>query len=92
MLSKCANPGCSAEFHYFHVGKLFRCETQSREPHAPEFGTDPTVKKSVRRVEFFWLCPECSGSMTLTFKQGAGVIATPAVMSASDHPRRASSS
>ncbi|HWF91383.1 MAG TPA: hypothetical protein VN684_03810 [Terriglobales bacterium] len=92
MLSKCANPGCSAKFHYFHVGKLFRCETQSGEPHAPEFGADPTVKKSVRRVEFFWLCPECSGNMTLTFQQGAGVIATPAVLSANDNPRRASAS
>ncbi len=90
MLSKCANPACSAKFHYFHVGKLFRCETQSGEPHALEFGTDPTVKKSVRRVEFFWLCPECSGNMTLTFQQGTGVIAAPAVMRAIEKPRSAS--
>ena len=92
MLSKCANPACSAKFHYLHVGKLFRYETQSAEPPAPEFGADPTVKKSVRRVEFFWLCPECCGTMTLAFKQGAGVIATPAVMRASENPRRAPAS
>jgi len=27
MLSKCANPGCSASFLYLHQGKLFRLET-----------------------------------------------------------------
>lgn len=77
MLSKCANPGCSAKFHYFHVGRLFRWETESRTLQAQEFGTDPTAKKSVRRVEFFWLCPECSVKMTLTFQHGTGVIVAP---------------
>lgn len=29
MLAKCANPACSATFHYFHEGKLFPVELRS---------------------------------------------------------------
>lgn len=83
MLSKCANPNCSAVFHYFHVGRLFRYETQSGAPNALEFGADPTVKKSVRRVEYFWLCENCSRRMTLIHQQGAGITAAPTVRSQS---------
>lgn len=78
MLSKCANPICSAKFHYFHVGKLFRFDSESLEPHKVEFGADPTSKKGVRRVEFFWLCPECCNRVTLSFQPRIGVVAIPA--------------
>jgi hypothetical protein len=76
MLSKCANPDCFSKFQYLHVGKLFRWESEVREPHRPDFGADPTLKKPVRRVEFFWLCPACADRVTLKFQQGSGVIAT----------------
>jgi hypothetical protein len=29
MLAKCANPACSATFHYLHEGKLFPVELRS---------------------------------------------------------------
>ena len=71
MLSKCANPDCSAHFLYLHQGKLFRFETRA-DGHGAS-GYDPETKKLARRVEFFWLCDHCAAVMTLTFKEGIGV-------------------
>ncbi len=71
MLSKCANPNCSASFFYLHQGKLFRCETGThKDSHAG-------VKKSARRIEFFWLCENCAVSMTVAFKDGEGLTVQP---------------
>jgi hypothetical protein len=72
MLSKCANSSCSNPFLYLHSGKLFRMDVAVEpEKHKPE------GKKPSRRVEFFWLCTECAVNMTLTYKIGVGVVATP---------------
>ena len=49
MVSKCANPHCRAEFEYFSEGRIF------------EF----TSKTSPLTKEFFWLCAECSQSISL---------------------------
>ena len=78
MLSKCANPGCTASFLYLHQGKLFRLETEDTGD-GPDlsFGEDPGVKKSARRIEFFWLCNDCAAAMTLAFKKGVGVTTKP---------------
>ena len=38
---------------------------------------NPDGKKRSRRVEFFWLCNDCAASMTLSYKYGLGVVATP---------------
>jgi hypothetical protein len=74
MLSKCANPGCSAPFLYLHLGKLFRWETERTDDEdSPSFGSDPEIKRSQRRVEFFWLCEDCAKVLTLTFRKGLGV-------------------
>jgi len=47
MVSKCANPNCSAPFLYLHQGKLFRLETDAQDPVA-----DAAMKKFSRRTEF----------------------------------------
>jgi len=73
MISKCANPACSARFIYLHEGKLYRFEREAREDTEPLLGFDPTVHKHSRGVEFFWLCDKCSVTMTLTYRKGAGV-------------------
>jgi hypothetical protein len=73
MLSKCANPGCSAAFFYLHQGKLFRCETGSQTQDS----SDAEIKKSARRIEFFWLCENCAASMTVSFKDGEGLTVQP---------------
>lgn len=70
MLSKCANPDCSATFLYLHEGKLFRIQVETSDS-SQAAGDEST--KLIRQTEFFWLCPECSASMTLTFNRNVGV-------------------
>ena len=72
MLSKCANPGCPTSFRYLHEGKLFRIHMDANEPGSG-FGEPADAKKPARRVEFFWLCQQCSAEMTLSFEEGVGV-------------------
>ncbi|HYK49939.1 MAG TPA: hypothetical protein VEU94_09450 [Terriglobales bacterium] len=70
MLSKCANPGCPAPFLYLHQGKLFRLDTCAEHPAAQS----PAVQsKTVRHLEFFWLCEECAAKLTLDYKKGVGI-------------------
>jgi hypothetical protein len=78
MLSKCTNPGCFAQFHYFHQGKLFRWETAgAARDNNPSFGADPEIKAPARRIEYFWLCEDCAASMTLAFDRKVGVVVHP---------------
>jgi len=69
MVSKCANPNCSAPFLYLHQGKLFRLETDAQDPVA-----DAAMKKFSRRTEFFWLCSECAARLTLGYEKGVGLV------------------
>jgi len=77
MVSKCANPDCSAPFLYLHQGKLFRVETQGVDANDSVFGAGPEKKKPSRHIEFYWLCNECAAAMTLTYKKGTGVTTKP---------------
>jgi len=76
MLSKCANPACTTPFHYLRDGKLFQIDTSRGGPPSagPELVTGP---KQPHRIEFFWLCAECSSTMTLAFQRGKGVVMVP---------------
>ncbi len=72
MLSKCANPACSTPFRYLRDGKLFEIESK--------VGAEPSAvgeRKTVRRVEFFWLCGECSSEFTVINDKDKGVITVP---------------
>ncbi len=71
MLSKCANPSCSATFRYFHQGKLFRIEANG----AAENAKSP---KPSGRVEFYWLCDGCAREMTLHHDHRGHITVTPA--------------
>lgn len=77
MVSKCANPECAATFRYFHVGKLFRLETETGHDRRRSMGDDDEVHKPLRRIEFYWLCEDCAQRMTIIFEKGEGVIARP---------------
>ncbi len=77
MLSKCANPGCSASFLYLHQGKLFRLETSGNGDDTRGEVADSPGKHSSRRLEYFWLCDECASLMTVSFKKGVGVMTRP---------------
>ena len=77
MVSKCANPNCAVTFRYFHQGKLFRLETEAGLDRRRALGNDDSMKKPLRRIEFYWLCEDCAEKMTLVFEKGAGVLARP---------------
>jgi hypothetical protein len=77
MVAKCANPECSVPFRYFHTGKLFRVETATGLDRRRTMGPDGEQRKVLRRLEFFWLCEDCAGKMTLIFDKESGVTARP---------------
>jgi hypothetical protein len=77
MVSKCANPECSALFLYFHQGKLFRLETEGREDRRRHLGDETGVSKPLRRIEFYWLCEDCAERMTIAFDKVSGVSVRP---------------
>ncbi len=64
MLSKCANPSCSATFRYFSEGRLFHIAAGSN-----------TSENGATR-ERFWLCGPCSERMTVV-SGAAGVLVVP---------------
>jgi hypothetical protein len=75
MVTKCANPGCSAPFLYLRQGKLFRIETvDTQSDQGASFGMDPIAGRAARHLEFFWLCDDCAPLMTVAVKRGRGVI------------------
>ena len=77
MISKCANPTCSARFLYMHEGQLYRFEREPSSDTESLLGFDPTVRKHSTGVEFFWLCPRCAASLKLVQWGGAGVTTYP---------------
>ena len=77
MISKCANPTCSARFLYLHEGKLFRFERRACNDNELLLGFDPTLHKHSSGVEFFWLCRNCAATMTLIYCKDVGVTTHP---------------
>ena len=71
MLSKCANPACSAPFHYLRHGRLFKIQI------AEETISGALALKPQYRLETFWLCDDCAVTQTLGYAKGRGVIAVP---------------
>jgi hypothetical protein len=69
MVSKCANPSCSAIFRYFREGKLFHLAVGPAALEAADVLETPAL-------EHFWLCGECSSQMTLV-SHTAGVLVVP---------------
>jgi hypothetical protein len=62
VLSKCANPVCSARFHYLHEGRIFKIEMR-----APS--SDKSASRN-RRLEYFWLCERCVQTLTVVLENG----------------------
>ena len=88
MLHKCANPPCSTLFRKMSEGRLFQLP---RPAVVPE-GKKP--RHAGYGVEYFWLCDQCSPSLTLQFDPEFGVVPVPVAinfdLSAGDaHQRRA---
>lgn len=70
MLSKCANPGCTASFRYLHRGRLFQFESRNRPQAESE-------RMPVQGVEFFWLCENCATKYWLVSDADHGVRVIP---------------
>ncbi len=62
MVSKCANPSCSAPFQRLRGGKLFLLDVH-RSSSVSERGSAAVRNKA---VEYFWLCDRCSAELTVT--------------------------
>ena len=75
MVSKCANPACSASFRYLRSGKLFEFEVSEDKAHAAT--AMAAARKASRHVEYFWLCAECASEMTLAAGKDGGVVFLP---------------
>jgi len=63
MLAKCANPACSATFHYFHEGRIFVFESKPVSMRGPP--ADPDYVGRLQTPQYFWLCSSCCSAMTL---------------------------
>jgi hypothetical protein len=63
MLSKCSNPSCSALFSHLQDGKLFSLESVPVLDHC-----------AAKRVEHFWLCENCSLTMSLRLAKDERVV------------------
>jgi len=74
MVSKCANPNCSASFRYLREGALLFFE--SNYDCEPSFGIEGTgtVRKGPRRLENFWLCADCSSRLVFRIVRGKVVV------------------
>ncbi|MGA3294166.1 MAG: hypothetical protein ABSE45_09330 [Candidatus Acidiferrales bacterium] len=69
MVSKCANPDCSATFDH-RRGKLFRFPKRSLQGDRPA---------NTHSVQHFWLCGECFEAFFLEYHESHGVTMKPHV-------------
>lgn len=67
MLNKCTNPACAASFRHLDEGRLFRLSTETVTNGSPK-----------KEPEYFWLCRQCSGTLTLRLDSEAKVRAVAA--------------
>jgi len=77
MLSKCANPNCSASFLYLHQGRLFRFEVEARKSGKLAAVRDGPARKAALHIEYFWLCDSCLSTTRLVQENGSQVKAIP---------------
>jgi hypothetical protein len=63
MLSKCANPACSARFRYLRQGRIFNLEVTILSSDG-----DGNVRP---KIEHFWLCDRCAAVMKVVWENGA---------------------
>jgi hypothetical protein len=66
MVSKCANPNCSAIFDH-RQGRLFRFPKRPIEDGRPA---------NTHSVQHFWLCEDCFATYSLEYHEGLGVAIT----------------
>lgn len=75
MLHKCANPTCLAPFRKLRQGKLFLVEKEPCE--GPQLRRANWRGQPANRIEYYWLCEQCSFALTLSYEKGLGVVTVP---------------
>jgi len=65
VISKCANPQCTATFRFLHDGKLFQFEMKLFDELLIAPSTASHNDKPMRKIECFWLCDSCASTMTI---------------------------
>ncbi len=64
MLTKCANPNCSAQFLYLHEGKLFIVDRSNRMAGGcAQAGAADGQPNDY--FDYYWLCANCSRKMVV---------------------------
>ena len=63
MTANCANPACKAPFRYFRSGTIYLLDQRDRAT------TRLRTLNTRDRIEYFWLCGECSRTLRLVLDQ-----------------------
>lgn len=71
MLSKCANPFCPNEFRYFGEGTVFEIPRDRLTSIASGH------HKKRARTEHYWLCSNCSATLTIAMDSAHNIIVIP---------------
>ena len=71
MLSKCLNSQCSATFQYLGQGRLFRVDFADARKHRALAGkeTVSSIRSKACPIEHFWLCNDCSATLTIELSE-----------------------
>lgn len=77
MLACCANPSCGTPVRSFAEGRLFQFEIVSISVSASDDMSEPFDEKPERTTAQFWLCGNCSASMTLLLEPQKGLRLVP---------------
>ena len=83
MLSKCANPLCSAPFRTLRKGRLVVLHL--RQPVLK--GIFAEAEPDIKDFEPFWLCEECCDRFTLLVKPGRECVCIPRPPSTGEYTR-----
>ena len=75
MHPKCANPTCSAAFHWLAGGRFFRFRPGELAPATKTETAE--YSENTQAVKHYWLCESCGQTYTLNFTEDCGVIVEP---------------
>lgn len=73
MISQCANPSCSVQFHSLKGGRLYRFEVRAPQPPCADVPNSICELKPKRATVYFWMCSQCSSKFSLSFDSQRGV-------------------
>jgi hypothetical protein len=79
MISNCANPECSAAFHYLRGGRLYRFDLRRPQEPCADVPNSICASKPSHASVYFWLCRDCSRKYTVQFSSRKGATVLPLI-------------